>query len=254
MINKNKPRVVVVTGVSQGIGYSICKTFLENGDIVIGCACEVINEEMIYLKKIYLEKFDYYEIDVSQGNQITLFSNTINKKHDHIDILISNAGRNIFKGIDCEEQDWDENFDLNLKSHWRMAKAFKPFLEKNGGVIIIITSNHAFYTLPECSPYNISKGALLSLVQSLMLNWGPKIRTVGIAPGFIDTAGNQNYFNSFDDPVKARKEIENKHCVKRIGKPEEVGKLCLFLSSTDAGFIAGTTILIDGGRSSIMQD
>ncbi|BBV02338.1 SDR family oxidoreductase [Providencia rettgeri] len=250
----NKPRIVIVTGVSQGIGFSICKTFLNNGDIVIGCACEPNNKNIQDLQKKHEENFSYYVVDVSKANEIISFIDCIKEKHQHIDILISNAGRNIFKGIDCDEEDWDHNFDLNLKSHWRMAKAAKPLLEVNNGVIIIITSNHAYYTLPECSPYNISKGALLSLVQSLMLNWGPKIRTVGIAPGFIDTEGNQTYFNSFDDPNKARQDIEEKHCVKRIGKPEEIGKLCLFLSSDDAGFIAGTTILIDGGRSTIMQD
>ncbi|MCD2526780.1 SDR family oxidoreductase [Providencia huaxiensis] len=250
----NNSRVVVVTGVSQGIGYSICETYLKNGDIVIGCACEPKNKNISLLTEKYTDSFFYYEVDVSKKNEITNFSKMVSEKFGTINVLVSNAGKNIFKGIDCEEEDWDHNFDLNLKSHWRMAKAFKPSLEKSNGVIIIITSNHAYHTLPECAPYNISKGALLSLVQSLMLNWGPTIRTVGIAPGFIDTEGNQTYFDSFADSRKARQEIENKHCVKRIGKPEEVGKLCLFLSSSDAGFIAGTTILIDGGRSAVMQD
>ncbi|EJD6409543.1 SDR family oxidoreductase [Providencia alcalifaciens] len=250
----NNPRIIVVTGASQGIGYSICETYLRNGDIVIGCACESANKNINFLLENYTDSFYYHKIDVSKKNEIIYFSKIVNEKYGTIDVLVSNAGKNIFKGIDCEEEDWDHNFDLNLKSHWRMAKAFKPLLEKNNGVIIIITSNHAYNTLPECAPYNISKGALLSLVQSLMLNWGPTIRTVGIAPGFIDTEGNQMYFDSFSDPYKARQKIENKHSVKRIGKPEEVGKLCLFLSSNDAGFIAGTTILIDGGRSAVMQD
>ncbi len=250
----DKPRVVVITGVSQGIGYSIVETFLNNGDVVIGCACEPLNNNLKKLTEQYPNKFSYQEVDVSKKEQIVDFAKKINNQFGYIDILISSAGRNIFQGIDCHEEDWDHNFDLNLKSHWRMAKAFKPLLEVNHGVIIIMTSNHAFYSLPECAPYNISKGALLSLVQSLTLSWGPKIRTVGIAPGFIDTEGNQAFFDSHEDPNKVRSDTENKHSVKRIGRPEEVGDLCLFLSSDCAGFIAGTTILIDGGRSAVMQD
>jgi len=108
--------------------------------------------------------------------------------------------------------------------------------------------------MPGCAPYNISKRALLSLVQSLTIEWGPEIRTVGIAPGFIDTDGNQVWFDSHADGKAARDKTIRKHPVGRIGRAEEVGDLCLFLSSDKAGFIAGTTIVMDGGRSAIMQD
>lgn len=249
-----KPRNVVITGVSQGIGFSVVETFLKNGDRVVGCACEPENAQVAQLREKYPNQFSYKEVNVTHLDEIKAFAKYVEDKFGHLDILISNAGRNVFKGVECSEEDWDYNFDLNLKSHWRIAKAFKPLLEKQKGVIIIMTSNHAYYTLPGCTPYNISKGALLSLVQSLMLEWGPDIRTVGIAPGFIDTEGNQAFFDSHEDPVKIRTETEDKHCVKRIGAPEEVGNLCLFLSSDLASFIAGTTILIDGGRSAVMQD
>ncbi|HBC0167502.1 TPA: SDR family oxidoreductase, partial [Salmonella enterica subsp. indica] len=71
---------------------------------------------------------------------------------------------------------------------------------------------------------------------------------------FIDTNGNQAWFDSHPDARIAREKTIKKHPVGRIGRPEEVGELCLFLASDKAGFIAGTTILIDGGRSAIMQD
>ena len=77
---------------------------------------------------------------------------------------------------------------------------------------------------------------------------------MGIAPGFIDTAGNQVWFDSHGDGEKARQETIAKHPVGRIGTSEEVVELCLFLSSPAAGFIAGTTIVMDGGRSALMQD
>jgi NAD(P)-dependent dehydrogenase (short-subunit alcohol dehydrogenase family) len=172
------------------------------------------------------------------------------------DVLVSNAGRNVFKGAAaCTDADWKECMELDLASHWRVAQAAKPYLEKaRPGVVIVIGSNHAFYTLPGCFPYNVAKAGLGALVQSLALEWGPAIRVVGIAPGFIDTAGADVWFGSFPDPAAERRRTEQLHAVGRIGSPEEIGALCAFLASPLCGFIDGTTIVVDGGRSARMQD
>jgi NAD(P)-dependent dehydrogenase (short-subunit alcohol dehydrogenase family) len=256
MTTQKTPRVVIVTGTSQGIGQAIAQTFLNNGDIVIGCAFSALenaphSREMLAK---YPDRYFYSSVDVTQTEAIKRFVSDVEKQFGRIDVVVSNAGKNVFKGIDCEESDWAHNFDLNLRSHWYLAKCARSALAKSRGVILIITSNHAFSTMPGCAPYNISKRALLSLVQSLTIEWGPEIRTVGIAPGFIDTAGNQAWFDAHPDARIARDKTVKKHPVGRIGLPEEVGELCLFLSSDKAGFIAGTTIVMDGGRSAIMQD
>ena len=75
-----------------------------------------------------------------------------------------------------------------------------------------------------------------------------------MAPGFIDTPGNQTWFDSFPDPAAERARTEARHPVGRIGTPEEVGNLCAFLASPLSGFITGNTLLMDGGRSALMQD
>ena len=95
---------------------------------------------------------------------------------------------NVFEGAAaCSESQWTYNLDLNLASHWRLAKLCKPYLEQSGnGVILLMTSNHAFCSIPGCFPYNVTKTAITGLVRSLTIEWGPKIRTVGVAPGFID--------------------------------------------------------------------
>ncbi len=256
MNRSHSPRVVLVTGASQGIGQAIAETFLRNGDIVVGCAFSSFEHapHAQQMKADWPEHFFYYSVDVTQTTQIKQFVSDAEQLFGRIDVVVSNAGKNVFKGIDCEESDWSHNFDLNLRSHWYLAKCTRPALQKSHGVILVMTSNHAFSTMPGCAPYNISKRALLSLVQSLTIEWGPEIRTVGIAPGFIDTDGNQVWFDSHPDGKIAREKTVKKHPVGRIGRPEEVGELCLFLASDSAGFIAGTTIVMDGGRSAIMQD
>lgn len=253
---KTSERIVIVTGTSQGIGQAIARTFLENGDIVIGCAYSALEKAPAAQQMLndYPDRYFYYSVDVTRTESIQQFVESAENLFGRIDIVVSNAGKNVFKGIDCDESDWEHNFSLNLRSHWFLAKCARPALRKSRGTIIVITSNHAFSTMPGCAPYNISKRALLSLVQSLTIEWGPEIRTVGIAPGFIDTLGNQAWFDSHPDGKIARERTIKKHPVGRIGRPDEVGDLCLFLASDKAGFIAGTTIVMDGGRSAIMQD
>ncbi|WP_255702914.1 SDR family NAD(P)-dependent oxidoreductase [Antarcticibacterium sp. 1MA-6-2] len=163
---------------------------------------------------------------------------------------------NVFKGAElCEEEEWDFNADLNLKSHWQLSKLCKPLLEKSKkGVILIMSSNHGEATIPGCFPYNVTKTALKGLIQSLAIEWGPNIRTVGIAPGFIETEGNQKWFESFINPDEERRRTIEMHPVKRLGTPDEVGALCAFLATDAASFISGTVYLMDGGRSALMQD
>ena len=155
----------------------------------------------------------------------------------------------------CSEEDWQANLDLNFNSHWRLAQLSQPhLLEAGGGVIIIMGSNHAFSTIPGCFPYSATKAGLLGLVQSIAIEWGPDIRAVGLAPGFIDTRQNKNWFSSFPDPDKERQRTEALHPVKRLGSVEEMGAFCAFLASPYASFATGTTFMVDGGRSALMQD
>ena len=249
-------KVVIVTGSSQGIGLGVVKIYLQNGYKVVSCSEKEINDcpNILKLQSWFADDFFYIKADITNLKDIdNLVEKTVNR-FDRIDVVVSNAGANVFKGVDCKVEDFEFNFNLNLRSHWYLAKKVKPYLEKYGGVILIMSSNHGYFTMPGCAPYNIVKRALQALVQSVTIEWGPKIRAVAIAPGFIDTEANQAWFDSHEDPKKAREDTVKIHPVGRLGTPAEIGELCLFLSSDKAGFIAGTTILIDGGRSAVMQD
>lgn len=198
----------------------------------------------------------YMEADFTKPDApAVVISETLNR-FGGLDILVSNAGANVFAGAAvCDEAEWDRCMNLDLAAHWRLAQAARPFLERTGeGVILIITSNHAWYTIPGCFPYNVAKAGLRALVQSLAIEWGPRIRTVGIAPGYIDTGVNQTWYDSFPDPAAERARTEALHPVGRTGRVDEIAGLVAFLASPLAGFITGTTILADGGRSALMQD
>lgn len=254
-----KGKKAFVSGVTAGIGAGIAASLARAGCDVVGCGRSPSDSEgaQSFLLEVEREgrRAFYFPADVSERDVPQQVIARAGEALGGLDILVSNAGRNVFKGAaDCSEEDWEECMNLDLAAHWRLARASRNELKTGGGVILIIGSNHGWNTIPGCFPYNVAKAGLLGLVQSLAIEWGPEIRTVGIAPGFIDTAGNQTWFDSFDDPQVERARTEQSHPVGRIGTIGEVGDLCAFLASPMAGFISGTTLCVDGGRSALMQD
>ncbi len=248
----------LVTGVTSGIGAGIARCLAQAGCDIAGCGRRdaAAAGATGFVRSVEEEgrRAYYLSADISQPEAPAQLVAQAVDVLGGLDILVSNAGRNVFEGVaDCSEEAWEECMNLDLAAHWRLARATRPDLKKSGGVIIVIGSNHAWSTIPGCFPYNVAKAGLLGLVQSLAIEWGPQIRTVGIAPGFIDTAGNQTWFDSFDDPHAERARTEHSHPVGRIGTVAEVGQLCAFLASPMAGFISGATLCVDGGRSALMQ-
>lgn len=253
-------KVVLVTGVSSGIGLGVAQAFARAGATVAGCARKSPDDAHIVRFHELVAKEHarslYVRADVTVDSDLRSLADSVFKELGRIDILVSNAGMNVFEGAEnCDDAHWEYNMKLNLESHWKIAKYCKPYLERSGeGTILLMTSNHAYASIPGCFPYNVAKSAITGLVRSLALEWTPAIRTVGVAPGFVDTQGNQTWFDSFPDPDAERRRTINLHPVKKIGTPEEIGALCVFLASPMASFICGTTILVDGGRSAVMQD
>ena len=255
-----KGKTALITGVSSGIGFGIAKILARAGCTISGCATSKPDsaKALAFGKMLDEEGVSgiYSCCDVTDLLQLKRLVKDTHTEFGGIDILVSNAGVNVFKGAElCKEEEWDFNADLNLKSHWQLSKLCKPLLEKSKkGVILIMSSNHGEATIPGCFPYNVTKTALKGLVQSLAIEWGPHIRTVGIAPGFIETEGNQKWFESFINPDEERRRTIEMHPVRRLGTPDEVGALCAFLATDAASFISGTVYLMDGGRSALMQD
>ncbi|MBO9619925.1 MAG: SDR family oxidoreductase [Niabella sp.] len=248
-------KTVLITGATSGIGRGIARQMAVAGANISCCAESSDDSGLLQELQEYKVKARYTPCDVTNEEQLKGFVNTTIETFGGVDVLVSNAGSNVFTGAGAStEKDWERNMNLNLTAHWKLARLCKPYLEKNNGVIIIMTSNHAFTTLPGCFPYNVTKTALTGLVRALQIEWGPLIRTVGIAPGFIDTPGNQQWFDAFPDATAERKKTVELHPVKKLGTPDEIGAWCVFLASEYASFGAGTTYLIDGGRSALMQD
>lgn len=253
-------QTAIVTGVSSGIGGGVARVLAQAGATVIGCGKTLPESEDVQRLKREIEQFggrlEYISTDVKDDAQLQRLVDFAVSVTGSIDIVVSNAGVNVFRGAaECSPDDWQHNFDLNLRSHWMLAKLARPHLRASkNGVFQIMTSNHAFASIPGCFPYNVAKTALTGLVRSLAIEWGPDVRVLGIAPGFIDTPGNDKWFNSFADPAAERGRTIAMHPAGKLGTTEEVGAFCAFLASPYAAFATGVTYVIDGGRTALLQD
>ena len=255
-------RVILITGVTSGIGLGIARQFAKAGATVVGCGLDADDSPgALEFRRVVRNESKrealYVPADVTRLDDLErLVAQTI-ETFGRLDVLASNAGTNVFRGAEtCTDDDWAFNLDLNLASHWRLARLCKPHLERSlaGGVIVINASCHGFSSQPGAFPYNVAKTALLGLVRALTLEWSPFIRTVGVAPGFIDTPLNEQWFETFPDPAAERERTINQFPMRRMGTPDEIGGWFVFLASDYARFAAGQTYLIDGGRSAVMMD
>jgi NAD(P)-dependent dehydrogenase (short-subunit alcohol dehydrogenase family) len=248
----------LVSGVCRGIGAGIARQLARAGCDVAGCGESRAEDSgpRVFLKSVMDEgrRAVFHHVDIASPDGPQQWVEQAAAALGGVDIVVSNAGKNFFTGVEkCDEKTWSDCIDLDLAAHWRLARAAKPHLEKSAqAVIIIISSNHTWRTLPGCFPYNVAKAGLMAMVQSLAIEWGPQVRAVGVAPGFIDTPSNDEWFKSFPDPAGERARTEKRHPVRRIGNVEEIGSLCAFLASNHAGFITGTTLLVDGGVGAMM--
>ncbi len=257
--DNNKGRVVVITGSSRGIGKSIAAEFANAGySVVINARSEQdLNQAAEEISKYSNDggKVISQPGDISQESVcISLIERAI-REFGRIDVLVNNAGiaGESKKIQDITEKDWDEVVDINLKGAVLCTREAVKNMMRNenntqGNVnnysVINISSVHEQTPQPESAPYAASKGGMEMLTKTVALELADKgIRVNGIAPGAIATDMNKDVLENQEKKEKKEQRIP----VHRIGQPEEIAKVALFLASSDASYIAGTTVYVDGG-------
>jgi glucose 1-dehydrogenase len=247
----------VITGSSRGIGEAIAIEFAKAGyDIVINSRDREelsISKEEINRATGSSTRVVTFPGDISEEEVCIGIIDAVAQEFGRIDVLVNNAGINgpEKKSPEITTKEWDEVLDINLKGCFMCSReAIKKMLrqkeDRDGGdySIINISSVHESTPMPLAAPYAASKGGMEMLTKTLALEVADKgIRINSIAPGAIATMMNVDIL---EDEEK-RKDEENKIPMHRIGEPNEIGKVALFLASDAASYITGTTIYVDGG-------
>lgn len=238
-----KNKRVLVTGGASGIGAATVSRFIDEQSVVT-----ILDWDQGALDKIKQEIPDIsgtIKGDVSNPSDIESAFNEVKELMGGIDVLINNAGisiRDPFMDISYEE--WQKVLNVNLTGVFLVAQATaKLMLEGSGGVIINMGSTNGIMGYPFYASYNASKAGVIELTKSMALELAPTIRVNAVCPGFILTPMQEAEYTP-----EMLQEFKSKIPLGRLGKPEEVAGLFVFLASDDAKYLTGQCVIIDGGE------
>ena len=233
----------LITGASRGIGRATAIKFAENGAFV-GINYNRSEDKAKEVLKIVKSKGGegiLLKGDVSSPKDCKKIVDDFVGERESIDVLVLNAGIYERGGfLEIDEKRWERVISTNLSSCYYILKFAIPHM-KEGGSIIFISSQLAFKGSRHGADYAASKAGMLGLMRSLALELAPKIRVNAVAPGTIDTDIISGYTQEMRE--KRISEIP----LRRLGKPEDVANVCLFLASDLSSYITGEVINVNGG-------
>lgn len=244
-------KVVVITGGGSGIGKACVREFIRRNASVAIVDRESKNGDGL-IAELHAKgaPVDYFQADVCSRAAVEQAIAAITNRFGGIDVLVNNAGIQRYGTVtSITEEEWDEVLDINLKGAFLMSKYSIPEMIKRGGGAIVITGSVQSLTAELNSvQYVVSKHGLLGLTRCLALDYGRlNIRANCVLPGAIDTPMLRWSASLGGDPARVLAACDSMHIRGKMGQPEEVAHLIVFLASELASFITGAGIPVDGG-------
>jgi NAD(P)-dependent dehydrogenase (short-subunit alcohol dehydrogenase family) len=245
-----KDKVAVVTGARRGMGRTHALTLAKAGAKVVVSDidqkdCEKVVEE---IEKAGGEALAV-KCDVSSKSEVEKMFQEAVKKWGKIDILVNNAGIAQFKPfLDLTEEEWDRTININLKGYFLCSQAAaKEMVKQKSGVIVNIASiamGQVGVGYQALAHYSATKGGIVAMTQAIALELAPyNIRVNAISPGAIETP----MVGPLASDPKVLEATLSQIPMKRMGQPQEISNMVLFLASDESSYMTGSTVVVDGG-------
>ena len=239
-------KTAVVTAAGAGIGKATAVAFAEQGAHVI--ATDISNESFAELEHLGIET---YQLDVLDAHSVKGFA----EKCTEVDILFNCAGY-VHHGsiIDCDEAAFDFSMSLNVKGNYQVSKAFLPNMLKreNASIIFVASAVSSLIAAPNRFIYGVSKAAVIGMMKSIAADFITQgVRANAICPGTVESPSWHQRVKSQaaneQDLESVRKAFVDRQPMGRIGQPNEIAELAVYLASDESSFVTGQAISIDGG-------
>lgn len=256
MDQRLKDKTVIVTGAGSGIGLETALLFGRKGANVVALDIKA-NQAQAVAEMITKDGGSALSItaDVAKETDMQAAVEKTMATFNSIDILINNAAAQIMGPLhECTVEDFYTMVNVNLKGVYLGCKHVIPqMIKQKSGVILSVSSVLGVVGDEDLPIYGATKGAVIALTRSLSVGYGQYgIRASCICPGDVNTPMVKEFFDFQDDPETARAEVNRNYPLGRIAEPSEVASTLVFLASSEASFITGSPVFVDGGLTSMV--
>jgi NAD(P)-dependent dehydrogenase (short-subunit alcohol dehydrogenase family) len=247
-VSRLRNKIALITGAGTGIGRAIALAFAREG-----AQLALVGRRQERLESVAKEAGGsplVLAADVSKQGDIDRILADITGRLGGLSVLVNNAGiLHIGTAEQITEEQWDETFSINVRGLWMLSRSALPHMRKSGGGSIInVASVLGINGARNRAAYAASKGATILLTKCMAIDHGhEKIRVNAICPSFVETDLTAEVMRRAADPEAVRRERVSVHPAGRLGQPEDIAGMAVYLASDESAWVTGAALAVDGG-------